>query len=499
MSTSSQENIIEPISLADIQPVPDGDEQYPLEFIEQNRAIKIAEDDDTVEIGICDPSDHELLRTLKHFHRKKIQFYSLDSAELSGYLSQKFSKGDLGNTARTIMGDEKLLLDRLANDAPIINLVNSLFIDAIRQGASDIHIEVFGEKMIVRYRIDGYLRSVREEERSKFRAVSTRVKIMANLNIMESRMPQDGRITVHLAGGEIDMRVSIVPIADGESIVLRIFDKDRTPLRMEDLGMASDDIGRIERVCALPNGLVLATGPTGTGKTTTLNAILHRIKDDSLKVIAIEDPIEYVNTGVNQIQTNDAIGLSFSTLLRRVLRQDPNIILVGEIRDEETAELAVRAALTGHLVLSTLHTNDAISVIARLKNIGIEPYLIAAVLRASVAQRLVRRLCPDCRETAEPTTRERELFNRHSIRAETLYRSRGCEKCLKTGFKGRVGVFEVYIPDKRIEQMVVSDAGEDALRAYSLETGLRTLFADGLDKVAKGLTTLEEVEKVVAT
>ena len=490
---------LERVSLSDIQSIPEGEEQYPIEFIERNRALKISEDDESVRIGLCNPADQELRSTLQHFHRKKISFHYLDPADLAGYLSQKLSGIERGDVQQPLSGDEKLLLDRLANDAPIVNLVNSIFIDAIRQEASDIHFEIFGAHMIVRYRIDGILRTARQLDQARFRAVSTRIKIMANMNIMESRMPQDGRITVHLAGGEIDMRVSIVPIADGESIVLRIFDKNKTPLQMEDLGMSRYDINRLEHVSGLPNGLILATGPTGTGKTTTLNAVLHRIKNETLKIISIEDPIEYVNTGVNQIQTNDAIGLSFSTLLRRVLRQDPNIILVGEIRDEETAELAVRAALTGHLVLSTIHTNDALSVTTRLMNIGIEPYLIGAVLRASIAQRLVRRLCVDCRERVDIPAREAELFSRYEVEAEALYEPKGCASCHQTGYSGRVGLFELFVPDKDAESMIVSNAGEDALRVHAAKTGLKSLMIDGLTKAADGITTVSEVEKVVTT
>ncbi|MBN1687355.1 MAG: type II/IV secretion system protein, partial [Spirochaetales bacterium] len=468
------------------------------EFIEQNRAIKLAEFDDFVQIGVCDPTDRELRQTLEHFHRKKTVFFQIDPAELAGFLSLKFSRSDQKELMQDTGEDERLLLDRLANDAPVVNLVNNIFIDAIRQGASDIHIEIFGNEMVVRYRIDGYLQISRRMDHTRFRAISTRIKIMANMNIMESRMPQDGRITVHLAGGEIDMRVSIVPIADGESIVLRLFDKNRTPLKMEDLGMTGHDITRLEQVCRLPNGLILATGPTGTGKTTTLNAVLHHIKDETLKIIAIEDPIEYVNAGVNQIQTNDAIGLSFSTLLRRVLRQDPNIILVGEIRDADTAELAVRAALTGHLVLSTLHTNDALSVITRLKNIGIEPYLIAAVLRASLAERLVRRLCPECREITGITAEEQELFARHQIPVDALFKARGCPKCHLTGYSGRVGLFELFVPDRATERMIIADAGEESILAHALDSGMETLLSDGLKKAAAGITTVSEIAKVAA-
>jgi general secretion pathway protein E/type IV pilus assembly protein PilB len=381
-------------SLAEFKPLPEGAEQYPLEYIENNSVIKLRENGDSILIGVCNPSDILLLENLKNFHRKEVEFFEIDRSELAGYLGDRLSQVSPKPGAAPA---EKLLLDKLANDAPVINLVNSILIEAIRQQASDIHIEGFAERMVVRYRLDGYLHTVRELDKASFPAVSTRIKIMANLNIMERRRPQDGRITVHLGGDTLDMRVSVIPIADGESFVLRLFSKKKTPLTLEQLGLEKKDRELLESIARRPNGLILVTGPTGSGKTTSLNAVLQHIRSDTQKIITIEDPIEYVIDGVNQIQTNDRIGLSFDTILRRVLRQDPNIIMVGEIRDSQTAELAIRASLTGHLVLSTLHTRDSVSVITRLKNMQIEPYLIAAVLRGSMAQRLVRRICPDCR------------------------------------------------------------------------------------------------------
>ena len=412
-------------SLAEFQPLPDGASQYPLEYIEGNAAIKLAEGPDGARVGVCNPSDATLLESLRQFHHGQVTFYEVDRGELTGYLGSLLARG--GTAAASAPADEKLALDKLANDAPVINLVNSILSEAIRREASDIHIEAFAARVAVRYRLDGILQTVREVDHERFAAVATRIKIMANLNIMERRRPQDGRITVHLGDDSVDLRVSVIPIANGESFVLRVFSRKRAPLSLEQLGLGADHLVELVAMAARPNGLILINGPTGSGKTTTLNAVLERIKSDAKKIITIEDPIEYLIDGVSQIQTNERIGLGFDTLLRRVLRQDPNIIMVGEIRDTQTAELAVRAALTGHLVLSTLHTRDAVSVITRLKNMGIEPYLIAAVLRGAVAQRLARRLCPACRRERAATPAEAALLARHDQPKGPVYEPTGLQ------------------------------------------------------------------------
>jgi type II secretory ATPase GspE/PulE/Tfp pilus assembly ATPase PilB-like protein len=487
---------MEKASLAEFRPLPEGAEQYPLEYIENNSVIKLRENGESILIGICNPSDILLLENLKNFHRKQVDFFEIDRSELAGYLGDRLSQVSPkpGGTAP----NEKLLLDKLANDAPVINLVNSILIEAIRQEASDIHIEGYAERMVVRYRLDGYLHTVRQLDRESFPAVSTRIKIMANLNIMERRRPQDGRITVHLGGDMLDMRVSVIPIADGESFVLRLFSKKKTPLTLEQLGLSNEHRELLVRIARRPNGLILVTGPTGSGKTTSLNAVLQHIKSDTQKIITIEDPIEYVIDGVNQIQTNDRIGLSFDTILRRVLRQDPNIIMVGEIRDNQTAELAIRAALTGHLVLSTLHTRDSVSVITRLKNMQIEPYLIAAVLRGSIAQRLVRRICPDCRKKLKPTRAEAALLRRHGLEEGPVYRGEGCKACHQSGFRGRIGLFELFESNAEVEEMIVSGKRDAEIRSYLASQGLKPIVADGFSKVLQGLTTVSEIEKAIA-
>ncbi len=488
------------VSLAEFKPLPEGANQYPLEYIETNFVIKLRESDEGVLIGIADPGDSQLVEDLRQFHGEQVRFHEIDRSELAGYLGEKLSgQGAKPPGEGGPAGDEseKLSLDKLANDAPIVNLVNSVLIEGIRRGASDIHIEGFADEGVVRYRLDGVLHTVNRIAKDRFPAVATRLKIMSNLNIMERRLPQDGRITVHLGDDSVDMRLSVVPISDGESFVLRLFNAKRSPLSLEQLGLREDDLATFDRMANVPNGLILVTGPTGSGKSTSLNAMLQRINSEEDKIITIEDPIEYQVKGVSQIQTNDRIGLTFDSVLRRVLRQDPDIIMVGEIRDNATAELAVRAALTGHLVLSTLHTQDTVSVISRLKNMSVEPYMLAAVLRGAVAQRLVRKLCVECRRTVSATRSQKEMLAKHQVAGEHLMEAVGCKACNGTGFKGRVGLFELLMADAEIEEMILSGRRENEIRAYLESKQMRPLIVDGLEKVVLGLTTMAEVEKAV--
>ncbi len=487
------------VSIADFKPLPEADRQYPLEYIEKYSVIKLKENEDFVYIGICNAEDNALVENLRNFHRTRAVFYGIDKNELTGYLGEKLSiTADHAAVNRT-RDDEKYLLDKLANDAPIINLVNSILIEGLRKDASDIHFECFSDRVLVRYRIDGYLQTAQHIEKQRFPAVSSRIKIMANLNIMEKRLPQDGRITVHLSDDIIDLRVSIIPIADGESIVLRLLNKDKTPLKLDQLGIEKKELGLIKSMFKFNHGLILVSGPTGSGKTTTLNAILREIKSDSIKIITIEDPIEYVTDGVNQIQTNDRIGLTFDTILRRVLRQDPNIIMVGEIRDLQTAELAVRAALTGHIVFSTLHTKDSISIITRLKNMGIHSYLLAAVLKGSMAQRLVRKICRHCRVQKDPSKHEAEILKTHGLPPDSpLSKGKGCNSCNSTGYRGRTCIFELFTADDQLEEMISSNRRESEIREYLSSRELKTLIFDGLKKAVNGITTISEVERAIS-
>ena len=402
-----------------------------------------------------------------------------------------------GAAADTDPHDDRLLLDKLANDAPVINLVNSICIEGIHSHASDIHIEAGGDEVRVRYRIDGVLRTIRTIENSRFQGISSRIKIMANLNILERRQPQDGRITVSVGEERIDLRVSIIPVTGGESIVLRILGKKTAAASIAGLGFTPSQLALLRRLLAFPHGLILITGPTGSGKTTTLNAMLSEIVSDAVKVITIEDPVEFLVDGVNQIQTNEQIGLSFDVLLRRVLRQDPNVIMIGEIRDSATAEIALRAALTWHLVLSTLHTNDTASVVPRLINMGIEPYLIASVLRGAAAQRLVRRICPRCRVAYQSGGEEQRLLTIAGIHAETLYRGEGCEDCGGSGFLGRTVIAELFAVDPGLEELILARESIAGLTAYLRSGGMKTLLQAGLTKAAEGETTIGEIKREI--
>jgi general secretion pathway protein E len=489
---------VKPATLAEFTPLPEGDQQYPLEYIDTNSAIKLREEEGLIRVGVCEPFKPAVLATLRSFHEKPVVFHIIDRSELAGYLGKRLSA--LGEPAGgASMDEERILLDRLANDAPIVNLVNSLMIEAIRKGASDIHIESFADSARVRYRIDGVLRTVGRIEKERFPAVASRLKIMANLNIMERRLPQDGRISVHLGEGTFDVRVSIIPIAAGESIVLRLFNTSGTPVLLEELGLDQGTLALVRSLASVPHGLVLATGPTGSGKTTTLNAVIRELASEGVKIITIEDPVEYVIEGVDQIQTHDRIGLTFDSLLRRVLRQDPDIIMVGEIRDTPTAELSVRAALTGHLVLSTLHTNDCVSVIPRLRNMGVEPYLLAAVLRGALAQRLVRRICPACSRSRKPSPEEKELFKRNGVAVSRVFQGQGCDACGGSGFKGRTSIVEGFASDEEVEEAILKGERASVIAAHLADRGFTPLMQNGLAKAAQGVTTVAEVQKAVVS
>jgi type II secretory ATPase GspE/PulE/Tfp pilus assembly ATPase PilB-like protein len=478
-------------------------EQYPLEFMENYSVVKLREDDEAVHVGLADPGDYALIENLQNFHQKRVIFHEIEKSELAAFLGNMLSHDnqneDRITVRHSVRSDEKILLDKLANDAPIVNLVNSILIEAIRKEASDIHIEAASQDVVIRNRIDGYLQIVERVGKDRFAGIASRIKIMANLNIMERRLPQDGRITVHIGDDIIDVRVSIIPIVNGESIVLRLFSKKKTPLNLDQLGLEAQGLRALREMYHLNHGLILVTGPTGSGKTTSLNAILREIRSDAVKIITIEDPVEYLTEGVDQIQTNEKIGLTFDSILRRVLRQDPDIIMVGEIRDVQTAELAMRAALTGHLVFSTLHTKDSASVITRLRNMGIEPYLIAAVLRGSIAQRLVRRVCPECRVPFVPNERERALLERYKLRTGPLYRGEGCKSCNNIGYRGRTGLFELFTADGKIEEMIIHGAKQSEIMDYVQSRGMKTLTEQGLTKALSGITTISEVERVIVS
>jgi general secretion pathway protein E len=490
--------IFDRISLEEFRPLPCGENQYSFEFVERNSVLKLKETEERVEVGVCSGCAISLVEYLRCFHAKQVQFHLIDHSELAIYLGEQLAAAEYSAAEARTEEEEMLLLDRLANDAPVINLVNAILIEGIRAGASDIHVESFPGHPVVRYRVDGSLIAGRGLPSGLFPAVSSRIKIMANMNIMERRLPQEGRLTVHLDERSVDLRASIVPISGGESIVLRLFGAQNAPRRVEELGLSGGSLALLRSFTGRTRGLILATGPTGSGKSTTLKAMLTEIDAQSKKIVTIEDPIEYLLPGVAQIQTNEAVGLGFDMILRRVLRQDPDVIMVGEIRDRETAELAVRAALTGRLVYSTLHTPDSVSAVTRLRDIGIEPYLIAAVLRAVVAQRLVRRLCRACVREIPVSAAQARLLAQYGVTADRVHAAGGCAACRGTGYRGRVALVELFAVDDRSAAMIAEARPASEIRSRAFGQVARPLLEDGLLKAADGVTSMEEVARAVA-
>lgn len=384
------------------------------------------------------------------------------------------------------------------DDAPIIRLANSILSQAVRQKASDIHLEPFEEEVKVRYRLDGVLYNVLSIPQKLKAGTISRFKLMANLNIAEKRLPQDGRIRIRAAGRDVDIRVSTIPVRHGERVVLRILEQGTLLLPLSEIGFAPEDLSQVNRLITLTSGIILVTGPTGAGKTTTLYAILNTINSPDKNIITIEDPVEYQLRGIGQIQVNPRISLTFASGLRSILRQDPDVILIGEIRDTETAEIAIQASLTGHLVFSTLHTNDAPSAMTRLLDMGVEPFLISTSVRAVLAQRLVRRICPSCRTPYRPTQDELSRLGiiPGSLPGGTLFRGGGCPSCLETGYKGRQGIYELFVLDDEIAHLVNTREDAATIREAGRKKGMRTLIDDGRRKVLEGVTTIEEVLRV---
>jgi general secretion pathway protein E len=395
--------------------------------------------------------------------------------------------------------DEPRDLLEADDEAPIIRLVNSLLFQAAKDRASDIHIEPFERDLTVRFRIDGILYDIISPPKRFQPVIISRVKIMAGLNIAEKRLPQDGRIRIRLAGKDVDIRVSIVPTAHGERVVMRLLDKTTTVLHLEQLGLVGAKHELVNKLIKQSHGIVLVTGPTGSGKTTTLYACLSKINTVDKNIITIEDPVEYQLHGIGQIQVNPKIELTFASGLRSILRQDPDVIMVGEIRDSETAEIAIQAALTGHLVFSTLHTNDSFGAMTRLLDMGIEPFLVSSSVIAVMAQRLVRRVCPSCREAYQPSREEIEDLGipAHEIMGHTIYKAGpGCDDCKRTGYKGRSGIHELLVVDDEIRNLVMKSADASAIRRAATAQGMNTLRGDGAEKVLQGQTTIEEILRV---
>ena len=416
-----------------------------------------------------------------------------DSAER---VIEDMQEGEAGRILSEIEETTDLLED--TSDAPVVKLVNLMLSQAVKARASDIHIEHSQHKLRIRHRVDGILYDMLSPPKHIQSALISRIKIMAKMNIAEKRLPQDGRIKIRIADKNIDIRVSTIPVAFGERVVLRLLDKTNVLLKVTDLGMPETDQAAFEQLISSPHGIILVTGPTGSGKTTTLYAALSTINKTDINIITIEDPIEYQIDGIGQIQTNSKIDLTFAKGLRSIVRQDPDVILVGEVRDLETAEIAIQSALTGHLVFSTLHTNDSAGAVTRLIDMGIEPFLVTSSVSAILAQRLVRVICPHCREAYTP---DGESLQKIGITPEmsegaTVYRGRGCPACLDTGFRGRTGIFEFMLLDEKIKNLILKTSDANALKRAAIEGGMTTLRRDGARKVLQGITTIEEVFRV---
>ncbi|HAU36427.1 MAG TPA: pilus assembly protein PilB [Phycisphaerales bacterium] len=447
------------------------------------------------------------LRTLMGFN---VTAKIADPDDLDAAMAKHFNVDveSIGDLINELAGDEQFsvlenrgesidleTIKEMADSNPVKKLVNMVLLEAIRNRASDIHFEPFEEEFKMRYRIDGLLYEMLPPPRSIAVAIASRIKVMADLDIAERRLPQDGRIELVVNGSPVDLRVSVLPTMFGESVVMRVLDRSNVSLDMERLGLREDDIRVFRQLIQRPNGIVIVTGPTGSGKTTTLYSALNELNDVTVKILTAEDPVEYDIDGLIQTQINEDIGLTFARCLRSFLRQDPDIVLVGEIRDLETAEISVQASLTGHLVFTTLHTNDAPSSIARLLDLGMEPFLITATLEGIVAQRLVRLICPRCKEPFRPTEEMLMELNLtpEDVRGRTFYRGAGCDYCRKTGYSGRLGIYEIMLLDDEIRELITARSSTNVLRSASRKRGMRTLRESGMLAIYDGLTTIEEV------
>jgi len=427
------------------------------------------------------------------FERRLSEIYSADGIRADDFKMEK-GEEDLASLAEGLPATADLLDTQ--DDAPVIRLINAIIAEAVKLKASDIHIEPYEKSLSIRLRIDGVLREILSLPARMTPVLTSRVKVMARLDIAEKRLPQDGRISLSLGGKLIDVRVSTLPARFGERVVMRILDKEEASFDLDALGMPAETLKRLQQALARPNGIILVTGPTGSGKTTTLYAALKLLNDPSRNILTVEDPVEYAIDGVGQTQINPKVGMTFAAGLRAILRQDPDIVMVGEIRDVETAEIAIQASLTGHLVLSTVHTNSAVGAITRLRDMGAEPFLLSSTVAAVLAQRLVRRLCPTCKEAYEPDSAERKLLGVEPGRHAQIFRPVGCGRCGHTGYEGRIGVYELMVVDETLRRLIHEDASEASLAEQAFRRA-DTLAVSGFRHVLNGLTSIEEVLRVV--
>jgi type IV pilus assembly protein PilB len=497
---------METVSLKNLTIPPEVINAVPKHIARRYKVVPVFRHNGSIAIAISDPTDLDIVDSLHYALKCEIEpmvalkeeiedalvHYYGGAEESVDRMLQEITEGDIEvSTKGDRVDDEQGGKD----DAPIIKLVHLMIANAYRMRASDIHVEPLEKRLRIRFRVDGELQEIDNPPKRLQSAIISRIKIMSNMSISEKRLPQDGRIRMHVSGRDIDLRVSTIPTTHGESIVMRILDKESLKLGLPELGFLSDDQATFERLLAMPDGILLVTGPTGSGKTTTLYACLHLINRPDRKIITVEDPVEYQMPGINQVAVNEDAGMTFVAALRAMLRQAPNIIMIGEIRDMETANIAINASLTGHLVFSTLHTNDAPSAVTRLIDMGVKPFLVASSVQAIMAQRLVRKICQKCKEEYKPTESEITALGltEDNLKSTTIYKGAGCSECNQTGFRGRAGIFEIFVIDDEVRKMITEKISSTAIRQRARELGMRTLREDGIRKVMAGMTTPEEV------
>jgi type IV pilus assembly protein PilB len=480
----------------------------PRHIAKKYRVVPVFKHENNLTVALADPSDISTIDSLQHLLKMDLTVQVASESDIEAALGKYYAERGsmamdpkLADTIRELTEDhvevQKKADDHgaVAADAPLIKLVNSLIGEAFKMRASDIHLEPLAKTFRVRYRIDGVLHEIKPPPKRLQAAIVSRLKIQSNMSISEHRIPQDGRIQTQVGGKLIDLRVSCLPTNHGESIVMRILDKEGLRLGLPELGFFTDDQQTFERLIGLPDGILLVTGPTGSGKTTTLYSCLHFINRPDRKIITVEDPVEYLLAGINQVQVNEGVGLNFSMALRSILRQAPNVIMVGEIRDIETASIAINASLTGHLVFSTLHTNDAPSAVTRLIDIGVKPFLVASSTRCLMAQRLVRKVCKQCTAPFPPTEAEMRALgvDSASIAGANFSKGKGCTNCSGSGYRGRFGIFEIFVIDDEARKLIYEKVPSSVLRTRAREMGMRTLREDGIRKAQAGMTTPDEV------
>ncbi|WP_108669433.1 GspE/PulE family protein [Peribacillus acanthi] len=463
------------------------------EFAMRNILIPIKKEGNQLIVAMNDPMDYFALDDLRLSTGFQISPVISTKDEILSAIHKYYN---MKETFDDINPDQLIEGDLDGDEAPAVRLVNQLLSTGVQLKASDIHIDPQDDNLIVRYRVDGILRTERILSKNIYNLLIARIKIMANLNITETRLPQDGRIKIEVNYTTVDLRISLLPTVYGEKVVIRILDLSSVLISLSQLGFNKVNLQKFVSMIERPSGMVLITGPTGSGKTSTLYAALNHLNTDKVNIITVEDPVEYQISGINQVQVNPAIGLTFSKGLRSILRQDPNIVMLGEIRDSETAEIAVRASLTGHLLFSTLHTNSALTTIPRLLDMDIEPYLVVSSLAGVVAQRLIRKVCKECVIEYEPSQMEKDVFHKRGIKVDKLYKGSGCPNCQNSGYKGRLAIHEVLVVDDNIRTMMTNNKPLVEIKSYAMKTGMIFLIDDGLLKAKNGLTTVEEVLRV---